>query len=631
MFAVRRGGLLSVLLGLCGLVSACGGGGAAGSPSPSSAASTANGGGVVNTIVNTATGAVTSIVGAISDAANTTIGAVTSTVEAVANAIGSMLPGGVAPEAPPVTSASPAAGTTPTTKAASEADAARLSTQATFGPTNSVIDRIVALGINGWLDEQFVSTGSSYTDLVTPITYGSCERIVGCMRRNFTREQVAMRFYANALAQQDQLRQRVALALSQLLVAPATNKNATAGLAAYQQILLDGAFGNYRDLLTKVTLSCHMGDYLNMSGSHRVAPSENFARELMQLFTVGPSLLNVDGTVVRDASGSSVPAYGPDDVRGVARALTGWLCPLIPGAETNLDLARDYSASMITVAARYDTATKTFLDTTVPAGATPEQSVAAVLDAVFNHPSTAPFVSRFLIQHLVTSNPSPSYVSRVAAVFANNGKNVRGDLKAVIRAILIDGDARGASKTGDNAGKVKEPVLLLTSVARAVGMTTDGYAFTARDVQLGQPVFQANSVFNFYPPDYPLPQSTALLSPSTKLLTSGTTVLRSNLVYDWTIGAATTRSEFAVNTAIENSRGSTIDWSGWEALAADTPAMIERIDLLLLNRTMTAAQKLALRAAADVITDGNPSLQARKRAQAMLYAVLSSPLFQVDR
>jgi hypothetical protein len=138
-------------------------------------------------------------------------------------------------------------------------------------------------------------------------------------------------------------------------------------------------------------------------------------------------------------------------------------------------------------------------------------------------------------------------------------------------------------------------------------------------------------VFNFYPPDYPLPQSTALLSPSTKLLTSGTTVLRSNLVYDWTIGAATTRSEFAVNTAIENSRGSTIDWSGWEALAADTPAMIERIDLLLLNRTMTAAQKLALRAAADVITDGNPSLQARKRAQAMLYAVLSSPLFQVDR
>jgi hypothetical protein len=209
---------------------------------------------------------------------------------------------------------------------------------------------------------------------------------------------------------------------------------------------------------------------------------------------------------------------------------------------------------------------------------------------------------------------------------------VRGDMKAVIRAILTDGEARGASKTGDNAGKVKEPVLLLTSVARVIGMTTDGYVFTARDGSLGQMVFQAPSVFNFYPPDFPLPGSTTLVSPASKLLTTGYAVIRSNLVYDWTIGAAGTRNEFAVNTAVQNSSGTTIDWSGWEAFGTDTDGMINRIDLLLMNRQMTADQKAKLKAAAEAIVDAaNPSLQARRRAQAMLYAVLSSPFFQVDR
>ena len=516
-------------------------------------------------------------------------------------------------------------------KVAKEADADRLAKQATFGPTQAVVDKIVASGVSGWLDEQFAATGSTYADLAaTPVQLNSCGTDAACTRRNFTREQVAMRFYANALGQPDQLRQRVAFALSQLLVASTTEVNITAGAAAYQQILLDGSFGNYRDLLMKITLSGYMGDYLDMVDSNKSAPSENFARELFQLFSVGPDQLNMDGTPVKDATGATTANYTPDDIKGVARALTGWTFATQSAAVNSDGRMRDWSKPMVQIAARYDTTAKTFFGTTVPAGATQDASVGAVIDAAFNNPSTAPFVSRFLIRHLVTANPTPAYVGRVAAVFANNGANVRGDMKAVVRAILTDAEARGSSKTGDNAGKVKEPILLLTSIARIVGMTTDGYVFTTRDGNLGQPVFAAPSVFNFYPPDFPLPGSTTLVSPASKLLTTGYSVLRSNLAYDWTIGAASTRNEFAVATTVANTTGTTIDWSAWEGL--ETDAMVDRIDYLLMNRQMSAAQKTALRAAANAITDAtNPALQARKRAQALLYAVLSSPFFQVDR
>jgi uncharacterized protein (DUF1800 family) len=517
-------------------------------------------------------------------------------------------------------------------KAAKEADADRLAKQATFGATQSVIDRVLSNGVSGWLDEQFAATGSSYADLAsTPVVIGSCGTDTACTRRNFNREPVAMRFYANALSQPDQLRQRVAFALSQLLVASTTEVNNTAGAAAYQQILLDGAFGNYRDLLMAVTLSGYMGDYLDMADSNKSAPSENYAREMLQLFSMGPDQLNMDGTTVKDATGASIANYTPDDIKAVARALTGWTYARLNGAAITDNTARDYTKPMVTVAARYDTTAKALLGITIPAGASQTDSVTAVVNAAFENASTAPRISRFLIQNLVTSNPTPAYVGRVAAVFANNGANVRGDLKAVVRAILLDADARGANPIGDNFGKVKEPVLLMTSIARIVGLTGDGYVFTARDASLGQPVFQSPSVFNFYPPDFPLPGSATLVSPASKLLTTGYSILRSNLAYDWTIGAVSTRSEFAVNTAIAGATGSTIDWSAWEALGTDTAAMVDRIDLLLMNRTTTAAQKAALKALADSITDPTPALQARKRAQAMLYAVLSSPLFQVDR
>lgn len=528
---------------------------------------------------------------------------------------------------------------TPAPVVVSSANASRLAKQATFGATPAVIERITTLGINGWLTEQFAATGSRYDDLIAPATVvlnycgtgGAGAADANCNRKNFSREPVAMRFYADAMTAPDQLRQRVALALSQLLVASELEVNPTAGIAAYQQILLDGAFGNYRDMLLNVTLSGYMGDYLDMADSNRTAPSENYAREMLQLFSMGPDSLNMDGTVRRDATGGAVPNYTTDDIKGVARALTGWTYARQGSAAITDGNARDYSKPMIQVAARYDTGAKTFFGTTIAAGATQDDSVRQTVDAAFNHASTAPYVSKFLIQHLVTANPTPAYVGRVAAVFANNGAGVRGDMKAVVRAILTDAEARGDTRTGASDGKVKEPILLMLQMARAVTMSTDGYPFVTQDNNLGQGIFRAPSVFNFYPPDYPLPGNSTLKSPASKLMTTSNILRFHNFVYNWTISGDQARGEFTTNPGLAGWTGSSTQWGGWEAFGTDIDGMIARIDLLLLSNAMTQAQKDALKAAATAITNADPVLQARRRAQMMLYIVGTSPAFLVDR
>lgn len=523
----------------------------------------------------------------------------------------------------------------PTPTPVSTQDAVRLAQQATFGPTPDVVNRIVALGINGWIDEQFAATGSRYDDIATStgVAQNFCtgSTDTACNRKYFSREPVAMRFYADAMVAPDQLKQRVAFALSQILVASETEVNETNGIAAYNQILLDGAFGNYRDLLMNVTMSSFMGDYLDMADSNRTAPSENYAREMLQLFSMGPDQLNMDGTRKLDATGAAIPTYTTDDIKGVAKALTGWTYPRLAGAAITDNNQRDYSKPMIEIATRYDTGVKTFLGTTVPAGASQSDSVKAAVEAAFNNASTAPYVSKALIQQLVTSNPSAAYVGRVAAKFADNGSGVRGDMKAVVRAILTDSEARGASRTGASDGKIKEPILLMTSLMRAVGMTTDGYAFVTQDSNLAQPVFRSPSVFNFYPPDYPLPGNTSLKSGPSKLMTTSNVTRFHNFVYNWTISGDQTRSEFTTNPGIPGWVGSKTEWGAWEALGTDTDAMIARINLLMMANTMTDAQKTALKAAATAITNADATLQARRRAQMMLYIVGTSPLFLVDR
>lgn len=532
-------------------------------------------------------------------------------------------PAGGLVSAPPTPAPTPVAGT-------ALDDSVRLAQQASFGPNVALVDRIRTLGVNGWLDEQFAATGSTYADLAVDVRTDSCASgDTACSTQRFTRTPVAMRFYADAITGPDQLRQRVAFALSQMIVASEAGVRSTAGIAAFNQLFLTHAFGNYRDLLLGVTLNGYMGDYLDMADSRKGTPSENYAREFLQLFTMGPDKLGMDGSVQRDASGGPIPNYTSDDIRDVARALTGWTYARVGSAAITDGQAIAYAQPMIAVPSRYDGAEKRFLGTTVAAGAAQQASVAAVVDAAFNHTSTAPFVARHLITHLVTPNPSPAYIGRIAAVFANNGSGVRGDMKAMIRAILTDAEARAPQ--GSAAGKLKEPVLAMTSLARAIGFTTDGYVFQTRDTNLAQPVMKAPSVFNFYPDDFPLPGSATLRSPASKLLTSNTQLRLHNLVYDWTVSGDATRTEYAAVATLSGTSGSAPVWADWEALGDDVDGMVDRINLLMFAKGLTKAQRDALKAAGVAITNADPKLQARKRAQMMLYVAGTSPMFLVDR
>jgi uncharacterized protein (DUF1800 family) len=530
--------------------------------------------------------------------------------------------------APPVVAPPTDTGITP-------AEAARLAKQASFGPTPELIDRIVALkSASAWIDEQMDLRSSTYADLAAaavPTNFcvaATGQTLTNCNRDNYSVVPMAMRFYRNATARDDQLRQRVAFALSQILVASDLEVHTTAGLATYNQILLDGAFGNYRDVLAKITLNPFMGNFLDMVDSNKATPNENYARELMQLFSLGTVLLNADGTPQTDSAGAPVAAYSNTDVKEVARALTGWTYARLDGAPISDYAKIDYSKPMIMYAPRFDTGAKTFLGKTVSATSTQQANVDAVVDAVFNHPNTAPFVSKRLIQQLVLANPTPAYVGRVSAVFVNNGAGVRGDMKAVIKAILTDTEARGSAAI---PGKVKEPVLLATSLARAIGFTTDGYSLYTRDSGMGQRPFSAPSVFNYYPYDFPLPLGDGAVSPVSKLITTSTSIARHNFVYDWTVGGEQTRGEFQPQTVIAGSTGTQLGWAAWEALAADETKLLDRINLVLLNGTMTSAQRQALSSAMAAVKNNDPVVQARKRVQAALYIAASSPMFQADR
>jgi uncharacterized protein (DUF1800 family) len=279
----------------------------------------------------------------------------------------------------------------------------------------------------------------------------------------------------------------------------------------YQNILLDNAFGNYETILTQVTLSPVMGNYLDMvnnpaSTNPNQQPNENYARELMQLFSIGVNKLNIDGTVQTDASGNAIPSYNEDVIKGFARALTGWTYSPAPGATSQSFNPPYYGANMIAVEKYHDAGSKQLLDTTVlPAGQTAAQDMTAAVHTVFMPPNVGPFLATRLIQHLVTSNPSPGYVARVATMFNDNGSGVRGDLGAVVRAVLLDPEARGGMHSEGNYGHLREPALFVAQLYRSLGGVSDGIWLKDRSNEMGQNLFYPDTVFNYYPADYALP------------------------------------------------------------------------------------------------------------------------------
>ncbi|MBU6437784.1 MAG: DUF1800 family protein, partial [Betaproteobacteria bacterium] len=370
----------------------------------------------------------------------------------------------------------PAAGSEPSYK-----DASRFLTQGTFGiQSEQQITDLTKMGYERWLWDQFRK------DAASQVAYLDAQK----SREQDGRAREEMSYEAmwqQWLKEDDQLRARVSWALLQIVVVSNIAPDLRPyGMSSYMDMLNRDAFGNYRQLLEDVTLHPTMGYYLNMLQSEKgntaqgTHPNENYAREILQLFSIGLVQLNPDGTRKLDASGKPIPTYDENVIKGFAKAFSGWSFgtgnPADDKAFSNVDMEQipNWVTPMKAWPTRHSTGDKLLLDgKTLPAGGTPESDMKAALDAIFNHPNVPPFVSLRLIQRLVTSNPSPDYVRRVADVFANNGAGVRGDLKAVVRAILLDPEARDVNKMSDpRFGKQREPVIRFANLLRAFNATS---------------------------------------------------------------------------------------------------------------------------------------------------------------
>jgi len=504
------------------------------------------------------------------------------------------------------------AGFSQTPNAAMSARAAgRFLDQATWGPTADSISSLQGMGIAAWLNYQF---GLNNSDLPDQPVLNAAGRINADLRP------VQEAFFVNAVTGEDQLRQRVAFALSQIWVVSAVAGVPDAyAYPPYWRIFRDNAFGNYRDIIKAVTLSPAMGRYLNMANNNKgnaargTAANENYARELMQLFTLGLAQLNSDGTPVLDSAGNAVPTYDQAAVTNLARALTGWTYPTAPGATARANNPAFYMGQMFAVDAEHDTTGKTiFGNITIRAGQTAAQDLESVLDALMQQDTMAPFVCQQLIQHLVTSNPNPQYVERVSRVFLNNGQGTRGDMKAVIAAILTDPDARygdaDSAAPMSNYGHLREPILFVTNLLRGLnGKLAPGTNVPAAASALGENLFNAPSVFSYFSPGYRTEKG--LSGPEFQIDSTQTAAVRANLV----------------NTLVYRTldKYTTVDLAPFVSRAGDLNGLLDSIAVVFLHGSMSSA----LRQAALDAAGAAPTALAK--AQAALYIVLTSGEYQI--
>lgn len=462
--------------------------------------------------------------------------------------------------------------------------AARFLEQSSFGPTPATLARVQQIGINAYLDEQFAAPESA---LFVP-----ADNSMGALR------QWTLYHYTSA---PDQLRQRVAYALGQIVVTSANKLIYADEILPWLRILNHQAFGNYRDLLRDVTKSPSMGKYLDLANSMKPGlaggANENYPRELMQLFSIGLWQLNPDGSLKLDPANNPIPTYSQETVRQVALALTGWTYATAPGATPQNANWEYFGAPMESRPANHDTTAKTFLGCTVPAGQTVEQDLESLLDCLMTHPNTAPFVATRLIRSLVTSNPSAAYIQRVAAVFTDNGQGVRGDLKAVVRAILLDAEARQDTATA-NQGRLKEPILHISGFLRALdGGFTAGQQLTYLFDYMAQPVLAPASVFSWFSPLYHVPGS-PLFGPEFQIYSPTEAALRGNFFY----------------MVLRGSGGDlTIDLTPFQPYGNDMAGLVEMANQRLLYGRMPAAMKTA------IIQAATPGYDAKTRIETVLY------------
>jgi uncharacterized protein (DUF1800 family) len=533
----------------------------------------------------------------------------------------------------------PAATPIPTPASVGAADAARLLEQATFGVTASDLAHVQSVGIDAYINEQLAYaptqyTGYSYTPHTAPVGCvgdGSKPPDASslCARDQYTPFQVQRDLFTHALNNRDQLRQRVAFALSQIMVVSSVEIYEAYGLADYQNILLNDALGNYRTLLQNVTLSPTMGHYLDMANSDETnpqngtVPNQNYAREVLQLFSIGLVALNPDGTQQLDASGAPIPTFDGATIEGFASVFTGWTYPPVPGANSQWTNPINFDGTMVAFPDHHQPGTKALLNGyTVPANQTPAQDLANALDNIFNHPNVGPFISQQLIQHLVTSNPSPAYVARVAAIFANNGQGVRGDLSAVVRAILTDAEARGAVPATKVFGHLREPALFITSTLRSLGGQSDGVLLRSASSAMGEPIFSPDTVFSFYPPSYQIP-GTQTVAPEFAIDNAATALARANFINTVIMQGGATP-----DPTVAGSTGTTINLAPLSSAASNT-ALITQLNQTLMHGSLPSdASNIILAAANSIASTSTDPLAA---ARAASYLILTSAQYQVER
>jgi uncharacterized protein (DUF1800 family) len=550
-------------------------------------------------------------------------------------------------------------------------DAARFLDQATFGARLQDIQRLKTIGYDAWLNEQAaapISLQLPYLQWVddTEGVYRSARLEAWFIHAaQLPDPRVPLDTHS------DQLRQRLAFAWSQMMVV--SDRNATLlfqpyALADYHDTLARHAFGNYRELLEAVTLHPAMGKFLSMMGNRKtdvalsIRPDENYAREIMQLFSIGLVMLNPDGSVFDGDAGTPgvqpVPTYDQDVVRGFAHVFTGWnLDECTVGDYDDCAPGNPYEAPWFTpmqpVEAFHDNTTSKQLlqypGVTLPGGvlapggdARAELEIA--LDNIFRHPNVGPFVARHLIQRLVTSNPTPGYVQRVAAVFANNGENVRGDLRAVTRAVLLDPEARnGHQAFPETFGRLRDPIMKLPRLWRvAPGRSENGRVFTYShpEDEFAQLPLSAPSVFNFFKPNFAQPgeiREAGLVSPEFQIHTDTQLVTAPNYL-GWRIFLFWDGTNYSV---AQDPEETLMDYDALRALAADPAALVDHLNLVMMSGQMsTYMRELLIDRLEGALPDAIPGLglggtptqrTSLWRVQQALYLIVNSPEFSVQK
>ena len=515
---------------------------------------------------------------------------------------------------PPAPAPSPPAPAGPFTNA----EAARLIGQGGFGANRAELERVIALGSPAaWLDEQLAMPRAqgffAWAEVNAP--GGGPPTVDYATWRKF-------------LGSQDQLRQRMVFALSQILVVgmsslPGTDRGYS--VLAYLDLLEQHAFGNFRALLEAATLSTAMGTCLSMRGSRKAdaagrRPDENYAREVMQLFTIGLVELNVDGTP-KLQGGAPVDTYGEADVSGLARAFTGWDYTVDKIGRTS---------PMTSFRDRHETGEKSFLGITVPANTSATDTLRITLDRLFNHPNVGPFIATRLIQRLVTSNPSPAYVGRVATVFNNNGAGVRGDLAAVLRAILLDTEARNtaAAQADANGGRLREPILRFAAWGRACNANSASDKWALLDTsdpatRLGQSAMRSPSVFNFYRPGY--------VPPNTSIASAGKVAPEFQITTETSVAGYLNFMQGAISTG-NGVLASDIkpDYTAWLPLATDPAALAAEANLLLAANQLSAARVTIIRDALAAMPSAT-DIQRLNRVYVALLLTVAAPEFLVAK